>query len=135
MPTRQRSRVLFIDGLVNIVLGIALLFFDPVASWLGVPASSTTFYPTILGAVLIGIGIALFWEALRRDEQPVGLGLGGAVAINLCGGLALTGWLIFGELDLPLRGQLILWGLASILVLISLVELTLRSKQRLDGSR
>jgi hypothetical protein len=135
MPTRVRSRVLFIDGLVNLVLGIALLFFDPLAGWLGVPASSTTFYPTILGAVLIGIGIALFWEALRRDEQLVGLGLGGAVAINLCGGLALTVWLIFGDLELPLRGQLILWGLASILVLISLVELALRSKQRLDGSR
>ncbi len=82
----------------------------------------------ILGAVLFGIGIALIWEGIRGDGQLVGLGLGGAIAINLSGGLALTGWLLFGDLSLPLRGQLFLWGLASILVLISLAELRMRSK-------
>jgi len=135
MATGGRALVLFIDGFINLVLGIALLCFDPLAGWLGVPPSDTSFYPTILGAVLLGIGIALFWEGIRSDTQPVGLGLGGAVAINLCGGLVLTGWLLFGDLSLPLRGQVVLWGLASILVLISLVELSMRAKQRLDGLR
>jgi hypothetical protein len=123
MATRGRARLLFIDGFVNLLLGVALLCFDPVAGWLGVPASDTAFYPMILGAVLFGIGIALIWEGVRGDGQLVGLGLGGAIAINLSGGLALTGWLLFGDLSLPLRGQLFLWGLASILLLISLVEL------------
>lgn len=126
MATRGRARLLFIDGFVNLLLGVALLCFDPVAGWLGVPASDTAFYPMILGAVLFGIGIALIWEGVRGDGQLVGLGLGGAIAINLSGGLALTGWLLFGDLSLPLRGQLFLWGLASILVLISLVELKMR---------
>jgi hypothetical protein len=128
MITRGRARLLFIDGFVNLLLGVALLCFDPVAAWLGVPASDTPFYPMILGAVLFGIGTALIWEGVRGDAQLVGLGLGGAIAINLCGGLALTGWLLFGDLSLPLRGQLFLWGLASILVLISLAELRMRAK-------
>jgi hypothetical protein len=53
----------------------------------------------------------------------VGLGLGGAVAINLCGGIVLFIWLISGALDLPLRGLVFLWALAIVLVGISTVEL------------
>jgi hypothetical protein len=87
----------------------------------------------IFGAVLFGIGITLAWEGSRGDGQLVGLGLGGAIAINLCGGLVLTAWLLFGELVLPIRGRAILWGLAVILVLISLVELRLRAKHQPGG--
>ena len=50
MPTHGRSRVLFIDGLVNIVLGIALLFFDPLAGWLGV-----MYGPIPVSHLLIGL--------------------------------------------------------------------------------
>ncbi len=127
MPTKSRRRVLLLDGLINLLLGVALLSFETVRGWLGIPGSDTAFYPMILGGVLFGIGIALVWECVRRDAQPLGLGLGGAIAINLCGGLVLTGWLVFGDLALPLRGQVILWGLAAMLVLISLVELAVRA--------
>jgi hypothetical protein len=81
MATRGRARLLFIDGFVNLLLGVALLCFDPVASWLGVSASDTAFYPMILGAVLFGIGIALILEGVPGAGQLVGLGLGGAIAI------------------------------------------------------
>ena len=127
MPTKSRRRVLLLDGLINLLLGVALLSFETVRGWLGIPGSDTAFYPMILGGVLFGIGIALVWECVRRDAQPLGLGLGGAIAINLCGGLVLTGWLVFGDLALPLRGRVILWGLAAMLVLISLVELAVRA--------
>ena len=51
-----------------------------------------------MGGVFIGIALALFIEAFReRPQGLVGLGLGGAIAINLCGGLVLMGWLIFGK--------------------------------------
>lgn len=135
MASTGRARVLYIDGFINLLLGVALLCFDPVADWFGLPASDTAFYPTILGAVLFGIGIALVWEGVRGDGQLLGLGLGGAIAINLCGGLVLTGWLLLGDLRLPIRGQLILWTLASILVLISLVELSMRARQHRDSLR
>jgi hypothetical protein len=52
----------------------------------------------------------------------VGLGLGGAIAINLSGGFVLILWLIFGDLNIPLRGHFFLWSLAIILVGISLFE-------------
>jgi hypothetical protein len=58
----------------------------------------------------------------------IGLGLAGAIAINLCGGLVLLGWLIFGNLNLPLRGNLFLWLIAIILVGISSVELIAHRK-------
>lgn len=131
----MRARVLFIDGFINLLLGVALVCFDPVAGWLGLPTSDTAFYPMILGAVLFGIGIALVWEGVRGDGQLQGLGLGGAIAINLSGGLMLTGWLLFGDLALPLRGRVILWSLAATLVLISLVELSMRARHRGDRLR
>ena len=124
-----RNRVLLVDGVINLGLGVALLFFDALASRLGVPASDTSFYPMILGGGLFGIGIALVWECLRGEEQVAGLGLGGAIAINLCGGLVLSAWLVFGDLALPMRGQVFLWCLAAVLVLISLVELGVHARR------
>jgi uncharacterized membrane protein len=82
-----------------------------------------TFAPTLLGAVLFGIGLALVIEALRRPQGLAGLGLGGAVAINLCGGTVLIFWLISGVMELPLRGLVFLWILAILLVGISIIEL------------
>ena len=60
---------------------------------------------------------------LQETRGMVGLGLGGAVAINLSGRLVLILWLMFGDLNIPLRGHISLWSLAIILVGISLFEL------------
>jgi len=88
-----------------------------------VPNTHATFYPSILGAVLIGIGVALMIEYLRKPTAPAGLGLYGAIAINLCGAVFLIGWLLNGKLAIPVRGQAFLWGLAVVLIAISVVEL------------
>lgn len=114
-----RSKILLLDAFVNVVLGLLLATFpNSVVRFLGVPATDTKFYPSILGAVLLGIGVALFIEFYRKPSQPPGLGLSGAIAINLCGAIFLAGWLMTGTLDLPLRGQVFLWtvgiGLAAI---------------------
>jgi hypothetical protein len=127
-----RSRVLIVDALINLVLGLALLSFRLTAHWLGIPDSTSAFYPMILGGVLFGIGVALLWETVRGEAQSVGLGLAGAVAINLSGGLVLTMWLLLGDLDLPLRGKVILWVLAGVLVSISFAELVIRAERRED---
>ena len=120
--------LLIIDGIINLVLGILLLLAIPFSSeitrFLGVPVITEAFYPSIMGAVFVGIAIALFIEAKREDRHGLtGLGLGGAVAINLCGGIVLMGWLVFGSLHLPLRGAIFLWVLALTLVAISMLEL------------
>jgi len=86
----QRKTLLVIDGLINLVLGLLLLAFPiPLVEYFGVPIASDPFYPNILGGVLIGIAIALFVESRNSSHFGSGLGLVGAVAINLCGGLVL----------------------------------------------
>jgi hypothetical protein len=115
--------LLAVDGSINVALGLALLAFSrPLVAFLGVPWNDSAFYPTILGGVLLGIGIALFLEVFRPSGPCHGLGLGGAIAINLSGGCILTFWLLVGELDIPLHGEIFLWTLAILLLLISIAE-------------
>ena len=115
------SRLIAVDAIVNLVLGLLLLTFPGVVvEFLGIPRAESAFYPSLLGAVLIGIGIALLLAYRRPDAG--GLGLAGATAINLCGGLALTGWLLLGDFVLPTRGYVLLASLALFLVGISAIE-------------
>ena len=123
MP-KSVSALLLVDAAINLILGLLLLAYSrPLAQLLGVPYTDVTFYPTLLGAVLFGIGIALILEAWHGPKGFSGLGLGGAVAINLCGGVVLGGWLLLGGLHLPLRGRVFLWALVALLVGLSVVEL------------
>ena len=81
------------------MLGILLLLYPVgLADSLGLPPFSSSFYPSILGAVLLGIGLALFIERYGKPVGMIGLGIAGAVIINICGGLALLFWLLFGGL-------------------------------------
>lgn len=115
----NRSTLLAVDGAINVVLGV--------------PAASPAFYPSVLGGVLLGIGIALLIERARLPLEGVGLGLAGAVAINLCAGLVLAGWLVVGDLRLPARGLVFLWSLVLVLVGLSGAEVLNQLRQRRSG--
>ncbi|HUX94180.1 MAG TPA: hypothetical protein VMV47_00495 [Bacteroidales bacterium] len=122
----NRKTTLSIDALINLTLAILLLLFSPkMADFFGIPSANNNFYPNILGAVFFGITIALIIEAFRNpsNNNKVGLGLIGAVCINLSGGFVLLLWLVFGNMSLPLKGNLFLWTLDLILLLISTIEL------------
>jgi hypothetical protein len=119
----RRSALLLADAVINLFLGVLLILFTgDIVRMLGVPEASTRFYPNILGGVLFGIGLALLIEYFRRPDGIVGLGLAGAMAINLCGGAVLAAWLLLGRLDIPLHGRIFLWALVVLLVLISGAE-------------
>ena len=121
-----KKTVLLIDASVNLLLGILLLAFSPfIINFLGIPSSDNYFYPNILGGVFVGITVALIIEAFRNNlsGNSAGLGLTGAISINLCGGIVLLVWLLSGNLDIPLKGLIILWTLDIILLLISSAEL------------
>jgi hypothetical protein len=77
----------------------------------------------LLGAVFIGIGIALLIERFRDTLGFAGLGLGGAICINLCGSVALMLWLVSGQLDIPIRGYVFLGLLSLMVFVIGLVEI------------
>lgn len=121
----RKKGILLADAVVNLLLGVLLVGFNPgLAETLGVPASDTRFYPSILGAVFIGVTLALVVEALRSPGgESAGLGLVGAICINLCGGVALGLWLSLGDLNLPLRGSVLLWSLVAGLIVLSGLEL------------
>jgi hypothetical protein len=119
----HRSFLLKADAAINLILGVLLMAFPAkLVKALGIPLSDPSFYATILGGVLFGIGLALLLECYRKSNRFIGLGLGGAIAINLCGGLVLAVWLLSNALRLPLRGQIFLWSLVLLLVGISVLE-------------
>jgi hypothetical protein len=128
---KPQKVILIIDAAINLLLGILLLTFSAkTVQLLGVPTAKSNFYPNILGGVIFGIGIALLIECFKGPESLTGLGLSGAIAINLCGGLTLTTWLVWGELDIPIGGRIFLWALAVILIVVSGIELFVHTRAK-----
>ena len=119
--------IILVDAVINLALGALLLAFPfGVAELLGVPSAESSFYPMILGGVLFGIGVALLIECSTGRLGGTGLGVEGAIAINICGALALAGWLLFGGLELPLRGQVALWIICALVLATACVEIVVR---------
>ena len=113
--------LLIVDGIINLALGALLAIYpESIIKVIGLPIVELPFYASILGAVIFGIGIALI---IQIKNPSFGLGLGGAVAINLSGGLCLAAWLLFGNFAIPAIGYYIMWGLVFILVSLSSFEL------------
>jgi hypothetical protein len=124
------STLLLIDAAVNLVVGAVLLIFPSgLVEALGIPEPDSRFYPALLGAILLGIGIALLIEVFAAKERTWGLGLDGAIAINLIGGFVLAILLLAEEPPLPLRGRLVLWVAVAVLVVLSLLELVARKRE------
>ena len=126
MNNKQKI-LLSIDGIINLILGTLLLLFPAgVVDLLGLPETNTYFYPTVLGGVIFGIGIALLAE-LFFYQKIRGLGLVGAISINLSGGLVLLYWLVFSDLTIPLKGVITLWIVAVLVIGIGVIELITKS--------
>jgi hypothetical protein len=120
--------LLTIDAVVNLALGAILLCFPAgLIDFLGLPKTNTFFYVSILGAVIFGIGVALVAELRGALRGIRGLGLGGAIAINICGGGVLAVWLFFVPLQIPIRGHVVLWSVALIVLGIGFAELATKS--------
>jgi hypothetical protein len=121
---RKHKTLLIIDGIINLVLGALLLSFPwGTAAYLGVPQAAHSFYPTILGGVIFGIGVALLIEIWGAGHAIPGLGLAGAIAINFCGAGVLILWLMTSPLNIPTRGYIVLWSIAICVFGIGAVEL------------
>ena len=123
MDERRRVTLLTIDSVVNVVLGVCLLAMPSATiDVFGLPGTRTNFYVTVLGAVLLGIGIALWIE--RRNQDPWrGLGLVGAIVINVLGAGTVLVWLLLDPFSMPMRGYVTLWFVTVIVLAAALVEL------------
>ena len=120
---KKHEVLLTVDGVINLVLGLLLILFPlGIAEIFGVLRTNSDFYPTILGGVIFGIGIALLIERYGFRKGVRGLGLGGAIAINLCGSLVLIVWLLSAPPEIPVRGHAILWSIAIIVFGVGIIE-------------
>ena len=125
----NRKSILLIDAIINFILAFLLgIFPKDIISFLGLPMVSNPFYASILGGVFFGIGIALLISRSAKNRNSDGLGLRGALAINISGGFVLALWLLFGALDVPAHGKIIMWALVVILIVLSAVELFTQKK-------
>ena len=124
----KRNLLLLVDGIVNLALGVLLIFLPAqLVDVFDLPKVETFFYVNILGAVLFGIGIALLVERFTNTRGTTGLGIGGAIAINLCGSGVLIFWLLFGNLRLSPSGLIFLWSIAMLVLGIAVAELLTKS--------
>jgi hypothetical protein len=124
---RSEGLVLTVDGAVNLALGIALAIFpEKLARLLGIPLPATPFYASILGGVLIGVGTALLIHRFGGGPRVTGLGIEGAIVINLSAAGVLVAWLVGGHLSIPDRGRLFLWMVAILVFGIGTAEIMIR---------
>jgi hypothetical protein len=127
---RHQQLLLIVDAIVNLAIGILLLLVPlGTAELFGVPRSNLDFYPTLLGAVIFGIGIALLIEIIGYAQNIRGLGLGGAITINFCAATVLMLWLLIGSPNLPVRGLVLLWAIVILVFGIGIAELITKSWQ------
>jgi len=120
----KEGLLLVVDGIVNLALGILLVFFPAqLMDAFGLPKVETFFYVNILGAVLFGIGTALLLERYGRGKGMAGLGIAGAIAINVCGAGAIVLWLLFGNLDVPPGGTIFLWSIVMLVLGVAVAEM------------
>jgi len=125
---RDKNILLIIDGMINLALGILMLFFPTqTIHTFDLPKANINFYINILGGVLFGIGVALLLERFSDRLHVSGLGIAGAVAINLCGSGVLIAWLLFGNLNLTLGGNILLWSIALIVLGVAIIEIVSKS--------
>ena len=113
--------LLLTDAVVNLMLGgLLVLYPQRLVEMLGLPAVNSRFYPSVLGGVLVGIGVAL---VVSYRGGASGLGLDGAIAINICGAGTVVVWLLSVPQDFSAAGRLTLWVVAVLVLGIGCGEL------------
>jgi len=103
-------------------LGVILVLFPRTfARILGLPAVTATFWPRLLGAMIIAMALATLAEGQLASKG--GLGLTGHVIINFTAALALFGLLILGRAGTAKRGRFVVGLAGAALSVLALVEL------------
>lgn len=122
MTSGMAQQLLWIDTLLKLSGGLILALAPlTISRALGLPTGESGFWPRLLGAVLIAIAGAIYVEG--KGGGPRGLGLGGLVVINLLSATWLMALLVMRAAAQTVRGKLILWLLAAVLIVLSLFEL------------
>lgn len=114
--------LLSLELLLKAVVGALLLLFPrTLARLLGLPPVVETFWPRLLGGMLLGLAIATLLESQLAARN--GLGLAGHVAMNLMAALTLVGLLILGKAGASRWGRIVAGLAAAALTTLALLEL------------
>jgi NO-binding membrane sensor protein with MHYT domain len=120
------EQLLWIEACFKLGTGLALVTTPRMlARLLGLPSADQPFWPRLLGALLVGLGIASLLEVRMQG----GLGLAGSVAVNLAGAAMIITLLILGRAGKTMRGRFLLWLTAAALVILGLVEIAYASER------
>ncbi len=118
------KNILVFDILAKAALGAALLAVPRVTLIVaGLPRGDQFLLARILGSVLLGIAGAALLQLDRHT--PIGLGAHGLAAINLTCAVALISILILPNPFNALRGRLLLWALALVMVILGVSQILL----------
>lgn len=115
------SQLLWIETLLKGTAGLAL-FLAPLtlAKLFGLPSVQDSLWMRLLGALLLGVAMAIFLQGTRYTSQ--GIGLAGLLAINLVSAGALAALLLANSAASTRRGRLILWLLTGLLLILAFGE-------------
>lgn len=116
--------LLFLNAILYLAVGVLLLLFPfGLVAALGIALPAVTFYASMLGAILLGVGLALLVERSRGTLGFPGLGINGAILINISCAVTLGLWLFYRSLNLLHIGYILLWGLVAAVTAITLAEI------------
>ena len=116
------TEFLLLETTIKLATGL-LLVAAPLSTLrlLGLARPPSGFWPRLTGAVLLGLAAATFIEIRLPGSR--GLGLYGAIAINLIAAGAIMGALIMGGGAPTRRGRIVLWLAVGLLMTLSLAEI------------
>ncbi len=126
MQSSMSDQLLWFETLLKGSIGLLLVFLPiTTARMAGLPHGNTAFWPRLFGAALLGIAGAFAVEGYNLAGGAIeakGLGLGGAVIINLTAILSLFGTLIFSAVATR-RGKVVIWLMILLLLFLTLFEI------------
>lgn len=115
-------QLLWIETVLKLSGGLVLSLAPLVViKALGLPPAGSSFWPRMLGALLIGLAGATFIEGAWPPVRA--LGLAGCIVINLAGAAMISVLATLGGGAATRRGAAVLWALVVVLVVLSLFEI------------
>src|SRR5690606_34240878 len=116
------QQLLWIETILKLSGGLVLLTMPRVAvKVLGLPAGDSSFWPRLLGAVLIGMAGGFYIEGARADSK--GLALAAAILVSLAAAGTVAAQLVIMRSAPTQRGAAVLWLLVALLFFLSLLEI------------
>lgn len=120
------DQLLWLETLLKGGIGLLMLAMPLTAAKIaGLPHGNSAFWPRLFGAALVGIAAAFAVEGYSQINANIsarGLGLGGAIVINLVTLVSLIGTIIFKGVS-SRRGHLLVVCLCLALSLLMLFEI------------